>query len=80
MSEFFVRVVCRINSGGLVAKKHKEISVSELRADLPMILHRIVLLNESYVVKKHGKKVCIIQAVPGNSSVNHPHGGAEWYR
>ncbi len=60
-----------------MARKHREISVSELRAGLPMILHRVELLDESYVVKKYGKKVCIIQAVSGDSPPDHPSGGAE---
>lgn len=46
-----------------MTKKHKEISVTELRKDLPMILQRVALLKESFIVVKHGKKFCIIKPV-----------------
>lgn len=33
----------------------KEITVSDLRRDLPAILHRVVALNESFVLLKNGQ-------------------------
>jgi prevent-host-death family protein len=40
-----------------------EITLSELRSDLPNILWKVNLLGESFVVTKNGKKAFIIQPV-----------------
>jgi prevent-host-death family protein len=43
--------------------ERKEITLSELRSDLPNILWKVNLLGESFVVTKNGKKAFIIQPV-----------------
>ena len=60
-----------------MAKKPKQITLSELRKDLPMILAKVELLGEKYVVTKNGKKVFIIEPVKGDKPVGHPYGGGE---
>jgi antitoxin (DNA-binding transcriptional repressor) of toxin-antitoxin stability system len=46
-------------------KGETEISVSELREDLPSLLARVQLLGESFAIMKHGKRTAIIRPLEG---------------
>ncbi|MEK7140547.1 MAG: hypothetical protein AAB815_02060 [Patescibacteria group bacterium] len=40
------------------------ITVSELRSNLPLILHKVLLLKETFVITKHGQPFSQLGPVP----------------
>lgn len=40
-----------------------ELTVSDLRRELPTVLHRVLLLGESFVVLKNGKQFAVLSPI-----------------
>jgi antitoxin (DNA-binding transcriptional repressor) of toxin-antitoxin stability system len=59
-----------------------EITVSELRAELSMILYRVALKEEKFLILKNGHPYAVLGPVPENvakrkENLGHPNGGGE---
>lgn len=47
----------------------KELTVSQLRANLPRILHRTLLLRESFLIVKHGQPFAVLSPLTDEEDI-----------